>query len=379
MLIPFKNTSKLFITLFVLFIVATIGCETQKNPQGQLDYSTIPLIELQKKFTIIETENFIPAQVTKLMVSDDGYILVSQRADKGIHQFDSLGNYLIRVAGPGRGPGELSQYANAHFNGKVLVMSNNNGFLTEYRQNDEGIFEYRTDHKVRLPGVLRAIRSLDDFSEFYVTVDSVRTPFGTVPPKFTKDFVHLVRLSEDSLNVEEKVFSLLKHSSYVKITDGGNSMSYSYLPYRFSDYISSLPDKKLLVTRPNDSAVQIFDGNLNLINELVLNVKDRPVTERDMEFHFPDDTRTERSEKRKLINDTKPPFTKVLLDDQNRFWLYTDETEKGKEFVILSYEGYPLGRVYIPSEMTLFNIKNDKLFLVNNALKTSIEVFTVEI
>lgn len=362
--------------LLVISLISGVSCSPGSDRKYQIDYAKIPPSDIQKEFTITESEDYLPGAISRVMVSDDGYILVSQRREKSIHQFDPLGNYLRRVAGPGRGPGELSQHANAHFNGQILVMSNNHGILTEYRQNENGMFEYKTDHNIQLPGPMRGIRSKNDFRSLYVSVDSARIPFGKIPPEFTTDFVHLVRLTPDSLQVEKNILSLRKHSHYIEITNGGNSMRYSSLPYRYSDHFRPLSDKRILVQRPGKSLIQIYDKNMTLIHELKLNVKDRLVTEQDMEYHFPELSRSERSKRKNLIKDVKPPFIKVRMDSQQRFWLLTDVTEKGKEWVIVNYEGSPLGRLLLPEKSILYAVKGGKLYLVNRDGVPTIEVYS---
>lgn len=377
MFIQNKQRHSLLVIIFS-FVVIT-ACSSEKQQKEVLDYDTIPMIELIKEFSITESEDYIPAWVTRMFLTENGDILVSERMEKSIHQFDSLGNYVAQIAREGRGPGELTQNANAHFNGKLLVMSNNNGMLTEYHPNDEGIYEYYTDHTFRLPGVLRGIHSTDDFSAFYVSVDSVRIPFGTVPPEFTTDFIHLVRVEGDSLRVEEKVLSIETHSSYVQISDDGNTMNYSSLPYRYSEYMIPLPGKRFMVQRPSSSSIEIYDENFDLEHQLNLNVKDRLVTDADMEYYFPEISSTERRDRRELIRDVKPPFTRVLLDDNNRFWLQIDETEDGIEYVVLNFKGDPLGRVMLPSESQLHAVRNNKLYLVDRDPETRIDVYSVEL
>lgn len=367
---------KLKTLLFLILVSFFYNCSSNNTNQDVLDYSSIPVSELELEFSISETENYLPAQLSRVMVDKDGYIHVTQRAPKSIHQFDSLGNYMTQVVGPGRGPGELSQYANPHLNGNILYMSNNHGMVTEYRRNDQDIYEYKTDHTYRLPGPLRGVRSPNGFHEFYVSEDSVDYPFRVIPPEFTTDLIHFVKIEADSLQIHKKVFSLQKHSAYMELTDGGNSMSYYFLPYRYSDYLSVLPGEKTLIQRPSESAIEIYDKNFDLEHKLVLNIKNRLITENDMEFHFPDNSSSERRDRRALINDIKPPFTRVILDDQNRFWLLTDDTEAGTEFVIIDYDGQAIGRIMIPTHLSLNTIKGDKLYFINRN-KPSIDVYSV--
>ncbi|WP_020402918.1 hypothetical protein [Gracilimonas tropica] len=361
----------------IIYLFFMSGCSSEATKDPAIDYSELPLINTEKEFSISASDDFIPALITRIMVAENGDILVSQRSDRTITQFDSLGNYIARVAGPGRGPGELSEYPNPHFNGQILVMSNNHGMLTEYQPNKEGIFEYTTDYTFRLPGPMRGIRSEKDFSSFYVQVDSARTPFGTIPPEFTTDLVHLVKVVADTLQVKESILSLRKHSAFIEISDNGNRMSYEYLPYRYNDYFTPLENQKILVARTGESLIQIYDKNLQVEHEVKLDVKDRFITEADMEYHFPELSRTERRDRRKLIKDIKPPFTGVILDDQDRFWIWTDETQEGKEMVILNYEGTPLGRMLLPSESSLQAISNGKLYTVNRESETTIEAYSV--
>lgn len=375
-----KTIRSFTLTAFCFMLFTLNGCSSQnENDDGtQIDYSDIPVLTLEKEFSIASTEDYIPARIRDILVSDDGTILVSEQSEKAIHQFDSSGNYLARVARSGRGPGELTQYANAHFNGNILVMSNNDGKLTEYRPNNEGMYRFVKDHAVRLPGPVRGIRSENELSSVYVTVDSVRTPFGVVPPEFTTDFVHIVNFTDDSLQVEENVLSLKKHSSYIRVIDDGNRMVHSSLPYRYSDDFRSLPNKKILVQRPGESVIQIFDKNVDLEHEVEVNIKGRPFTEEDMVYHFPELNSSERAERRELILDLKPPFMWVTLDDEQRFWLFTDLTTNGTEYVILSYDGDPLGRVFLPDNNILHTVMNDRLYVFNR-MEATIDVYSVDL
>ena len=370
------NHKAIFPLLFILCFFN--NCTSDKADNDILDYSTISLSSMEMEFSITESESYLPAQLTRVMVNEEGYILVTQRAPKSIHQFDSLGNYMAQIARPGRGPGELSQYANPHFRGNILFMSNNNGMITEYRQNDLNLFEHHTDHNYRLPGPLSGVRSPNGFQEFYVSEDSVDYPFTVIPPEFTTDLIHLVKVTDDSLQIQEQVLSIQKHSYYLELTNNGNTMSHYFLPYRYSDYLNVLPGEKTLVLRPSSSAIEIYDKEFNLEHKVVLNIKERKVTEKDMEYHFPENTSSEKRDRRSLIKDVKPPFTRVLMDNKDRFWLFTDETEAGKEYVILNYSGQAIGRILFPSHLLLNTIRDDRIYLINRE-NPSVDVYSIKV
>ena len=367
-----------FSTIMLVFLLISCGSENEQQPE--IDYSTVPLIELTKEFSITESEDYLPNQLQTVMVAEDGSILISQRNEKSIHQFDRMGNHVAKVAGPGRGPGELSRNARSEFRGEILYMINNHGLTSEYRRNDNGIYEHFTDHNFRFPGNLQDIQSEDGFNEFYIRKDSVDYPFLEIPPEFTTDLILPVKVEGNTLNVGDKVFSLRKHSSYIEITNDGNSMTYSSLPYRYSDYMEVLPSGKIMIQRPWQSKLQVYDSNYNLEHEVVLNVKERVVTQADLDYHFPEESRSEIRDRSVLIQDIKPPFASVRMDDKDRFWMMTDETEKGKEMVVLDYEGNPLGRFYIESNEAIHEVKDDKIYVVKDPWGfASVEVYSVNL
>ena len=183
----------LFTSPILLIVLFMISCGSENQQQAELDYSAIPIVELTKEFSITASAEYIPVRITRIIVTRNGSFLIAQDLEKSIHQFDSLGNYVAKIAGPGRGPGELSRNANPHFQGNILYMSNNHGLTSEYRKNDAGIYEHIADHGFRLPGRLRGIRSVDGFNEFYVSEDSVNYRFNEVPPQYTTDLIHLVK------------------------------------------------------------------------------------------------------------------------------------------------------------------------------------------
>lgn len=347
--------------------------------QKKLIYSEIPLLTVQKEFSIGESEEYLPTNITQVLVGNTNQILVLQSPDKSIHQFDSNGNYLSQIARQGKGPGELSQYAYGYYDGEILLMSNNNSLITEFSPNEDGIYEYSKDYSQRMNGMVRGFRTEGESRAIFVSVDSSRAPFGTVPPEFTTEFIHIMNITEDSVEREEKVLTLKTHSSYVEIQDGGNSMSYSGLPYRYSDGFSLLSENKVMVQRPLQSSIEVYDEKFDQIYHLQLNVEERAFTEEDLEYHFPNLNSDERRKRRSFIMDIKPPFLSVRFDNQNRFWLQTHETTAGREYIILSYDGEPLGRFYIPKESSVYNIKNGKIYTVNSVSEPKIEVYSVNL
>ena len=371
---------KSLIILNVLLVaLLLVSCSKNDNSKAELDYASIPVLEVNKELIISESEDFFITHLTGLLVTEDNDILVTQYNVNSIYQFDESGKYVAQIAGEGKGPGELSKYANPNFNGKILLMSNNHGMFTEFQKNEEGIFEYTTDYLFRLPGRIRGIGNDDELSKIYVSVDSVDYPFREIPPEYTTEFYKQIYISNDSMEVSESKVSLQSHSPYIEVTDGGNSMTYESLPYRYNDYIKPIEGNRFLVSRPSSSLIQILDENFDQEYQLELKVKDRFVTDEDVKFHFPDKKPTQINKYLKLVKDVKPPFMDVFLDEKNRFWLNTDQTSNGVEFVVLDYNGDPLGRVLLPTSSEVHEIKNGRIYALQTSPTSEIHVWSVKL
>ncbi|NGP90232.1 hypothetical protein [Fodinibius halophilus] len=351
------------ISLFILSSAILYSCTADSPEQERLDYSSVPIIDITKKLEISESENLILSNPVRFYATENNHLLIAERSSPGIHQFNEKGEYIEQIARSGRGPGELSGWYYPHFNGSILAASNNPGYIISvYQQESDGIYHHTKNLNVEYPGEFKDIKGLDPVS-FYL-LENKSTQQLQAPDEFTEGYIHLVEALDDSLVVTDSIISLQHHSDYIYEFPSGGIREYD-LPYRFSDVFKSIPNGKTLIARPDNQVIRIRNSDFKVEHELHLNISEKPVSENSLEFHLAGYDSETRKNMEELIRENKPAFMDVFLDDQNRFWLWTDETEAGNEYIILSYDGEPLGKLVLPNAQKITMVQKDQFYVLN--------------
>lgn len=360
----FHKQAWLCVTCLFLSFTLT-ACTGETSESEKLDYSAIPLLGLTIQAEISESENFIPANLNGFFIADNGDLLITQRSSPSIHQFSQDGDYIKQVARDGSGPGELSNWFNPRFDGHTLTASNNPGQnFTLFEPGADGIYEYSTSINVRYPGSFAGIRGQNENISFYTNENKELQRLG-VPDEFTTSYIHIFTVSNrEEISARDSVLALQNHSHYIESFDGGG-IRIQYLPYRYTDTFQPLPEQRLLVARPDSQLIRILNADFETEHQLQLNVQNREITATDLDYHIGDHSTSAQREMRELIKDIKPPFMDVYMDDSKRFWLQVDEAEYGTEYVILEYNGAPLGRLKLPQHQSLEMVRGNQLYVLN--------------
>lgn len=354
------------LSVFLFIIITTIlySCTESSSAEEQLEYNSVPNIEVIKKLEINESDDYILSNPVGFYATEDNQLLIAERSSPGIHQFNEKGDYIEQIARSGRGPGELSGWYYPHFNGTILAASNNPGHIISlYQPESDGIYRHTKNLNVEYPGTFKGIKEIDPVS-FYV-LENKSTQQLKAPDEFTEGYIHFVEVLDDSIAVADSVISLQHHSDYIYEFPGGGIREYD-LPYRFSDVFKSIPNGKTLIARPDSQVIRIRNSDFKVEHELNLNISERPVTENNLEFHLSDYDSETRQKMEELIREYKPAFMDVFLDNQNRFWLWPDDSEAGNEYIILSHDGEPLGKLELPNAQKITMVKEDQFYVLND-------------
>ncbi|MEX0597107.1 MAG: hypothetical protein WD512_11460 [Candidatus Paceibacterota bacterium] len=347
----------------LLLVITLVSCSPKDEEKSNIDYASIDEIDLEVELRITESENFIASNLNGFYAAKDGDLLITERSGTGIHQFNSHGEYVKRIARDGRGSGELSPWFHSHFNGNTLIATNNPGYIsTIFQPDEEGIFQYKRTINQRYPGSFKGFRTEENLISFYTSENKAMQSLQ-VPAEFTSSNIHIIDLKNDTIAVTDSINSLQVHSDLIEEFNGGG-IRITTLPYRYSDTFQPLPTRRFLIARPDKQTITIYNSELNIEHELKLSVSERLVSSEDLEYHLSDHDASAQQKMRELIRDVKPAFMDVKMDDSNRFWLWTDETEKGLEYVILSYEGQPIGKVYLSTGEKIEMISENRLYVI---------------
>lgn len=356
--------SFLYIFLFILIPLFFYSCTSDETDLSALDYASLESLELTKQLEISGSERYLPARMNGFFMTDEGHYLVADRQSPAIHQFDSNGNHLKQVARDGRGPGELSDWFQTSFDGTVLTASNNPGYtMTMFSPGTDGLYEHSKTLSHQYRGSFRGFRNRGDMNSFYVSENRSMQQLG-VPDEFTSGFIHVVDVDQNSITVSDSLYSLQIHSPYIQMPDGGG-ISISYLPFRYTDSFVPLPEGRVLVGSPSDQSISILNSEFEVEHVLELRVVPREIADEEIEYHIGEHDRSTQQEMRELIKLHKPDFMDVKKDDADRFWLWTDDTSFGREYVVLSYEGDPLGRIQLPPHQELQMVKDNRMLVIS--------------
>lgn len=361
-----SNIPSIFLHCLLPILMAgtLIGCNPDDDEKRQIDYASLDEIELQLQLSIADSDDFIASNLNGFYATKDGSLLITERSGPGIHQFNSDGDYIKRVARDGRGPGELSPWFHSHFNGVTLIATNNPGYNSAiFQQDEEGIFQYVRTRSQRYPGSFEGFRDNEVLNSFYTSENKAMQSLQ-VPSEFTNANIHIIDLKDDTVAVEDSISSLRIHSDFIEALDG-RGIRITTLPYRYSDTFQPLPKGQFLIARPEEKTINIYNRELNIDHSVKVDVLDRPIDSEDLEFHIGDHDAATQQKMRELIRDVKPTFMEVFMDDSNRFWLWTDENERGREYVILDYEGQPIGKVYLSSGEKIEMISENQLYVIS--------------
>jgi len=329
----------------------------------EIDYSTLKLLNYTTELEIGESEDFLPGGFTSIVVSSSGNIIVSDRGNISIEQFDSKGNYLGRVASEGQGPGEVSGFFNLKSLGNdTLLVNSTNGLIMKFGASPDGMFEFVSDEKLDQNGnsfnIVSELRPGQYLASKRLVIRDITRYLQNIDDYSTEDYGVV---NADGSVAIDSLFSL--KSSLPHIVQSGGGISVNSVPYRFTDEISVLDNGDYLIARIDSSFAKVYDNEHSIQKTIPLNIKEREITDKELEFTFKDVDEKVKSDIAQRVKSFKPPFQKIWTSP-GKIWLLTDINESGKEIVILDFDGNALGKFILSSEDNIQHIEGDYIYSI---------------
>lgn len=361
--------------IFLLLMTATVlqACGSgSSDTNNQIDYATLDSLQTEVVLEIGETKDYLPGQLTNLAVAPNGDILVADWASKTIEQFDENGNHRGTIAKGGGGPGEMSDYFmfNKMGNDTLLVTQLITSQKDYFVPDSDGMYRFlRSDKPAERPDRSFTIIGAQSETSYYATVGGTFSfNLGNEADYSSKA---LVVVNSSGEVVQDSVQMYKTANPYVRRggTDTNISIRTWQIPYRFDDDLSILPDGSYLVARADSNAIFKYSAGHELQERIPLNVKPRPVTAADIDEKLGDDEdmgSKSRNEMESKITDQKPPFLNVFATQEHIF-LHTESNENGKEFVVLDYDGNPLGKFTLPEVDSIQHIKENAIYTIHRS------------
>lgn len=352
-----------FLLTFASLVLLNCSEGNQAKTTQEIDYASLKTLNFTTELEIGESADFLPGTLTSLVVTSSGDIVVADRGNVSVEQFDAQGNYRGRVASEGKGPGEVSGFFDLKDLGNDTVLVNfTTGGISKFGADSEGLFKFVSDEKLEKdassfsivselkPGKYLASKRLviRDITRYLQNMDDYRTnTFGIINANGT--------IANDSL------FNLKKSSPH--ITQAGGGFSINSVPYRFTDAISFFDNGTYLIARVDSGFAKIYDHNYTVQKTIQLNIKEREITDTDLEYALRDVDGKTKSDIAQRVGDTKPPYT-TIWTSTSKIWLLTDLNENGREIVVLDLDGNPLGKFMLSIEDNIQHIEGNYIYSI---------------
>jgi hypothetical protein len=357
-------------TLAFCFLWFVTGCSEvseDNDHTGFIDYAELNLIEVELDLEIGESEQFIPGELSDLVVFQDGIMLVSDQSRVTIEQFNAEGEYIGNVAGVGRGPGELpSNFYLMGYGPDMLLAIHQRGRKDYFVRGTDGTFTH-TRGVLTDPGQnrLTSVVGIKNEAEFFVMITepafSVNLSADYTYTEYHNEFLGITNAENHIL--QDSLHILKTPSPYLHIRRNADLTMRSLdvfehppFPYRSQDRFLVMEDGRYMIARVDSSAFFIYNSDDELEHRIDLKIIPRPVEGSDLE-RFDQNFR-------RFVPDVKPPFLDVWLSKE-KILLHTDSDEDNREFVLLNFEGELLGKFQLPEMDEIRHISNDRIYTIH--------------
>lgn len=388
---------KSFPVLVGLFLVTFLGAacapEVPPPPATTRDSAGISIVEhragvelpawilSEQPEAVIGQEARGPAhqltQVVGALRFSDGRIVVGDRQTREARYFDSQGNHLLTVGGPGEGPGELRNlYAVDAIVGDTLVLG---GWPigSRYWFDPQGEFIKGEVLGPWFPGLLG--RTLPNGTLLLDTYPqgSHGNTIETWAVQGTEEFFRPVgvmeRVSRDGSQID--TLGLMYGEEWLKIGQLRQNFAMNALPFNWRTRVTWSRDE-LFIGEMNRPEVRAYGPSGEL--RRIIRWEPRPVQVTGEDRSGFGESLIERLRRPEQVPDyrrwlsqvpfpeTKPAFEEILADDEGRVWV-KEPAVAGAEtsrWSVYGSDGVAVGSVEIPGGFRVVHVSRDQLLAV---------------
>lgn len=371
-------------TFFILITFFQVGCYGDSQNGDVIEYNKLSELDIHISIEIKESENFLPARLRDLIIAEDGSLIVSDWGNMSIVHFNSDGSFKRELAEKGQGPGELKTFFSLIDSKrdtllvKFFGMSGQTDVYIRDELENSYLYDYSLITELENNRLITIIKSAPVAGYFAIIEDLNQNQrnelFNTLPYKF--ETLGIVNTSAEILI--DSVHVLQTPNTVFIEAENGAVTPLGAPPFLNRDRIKSLDKNKYFIAKPGDNTIQIFDQNHQIHNEFVLDVRERTVTESDLDYQLRNIPEQFQRELRERASAIKPDFIDIWASNEY-FLLQTDENDKGKEMVLLTNEGKAIGKFSLSHFDEIHDFKNQRIYTLHKDQESghSIRVYEV--
>ncbi|MDZ7772039.1 MAG: hypothetical protein U5K31_04765 [Balneolaceae bacterium] len=347
-------------------VLLLAGCAGSGEEGGKLDYAALDELEYSLVTEIGESEDYLPGQISALAIDSRGHILAWDRPKVTIEQFDHEGNHLATVATEGNGPGEVVQNTRlVGVPGDTLVLNfvQANQYSL-FAPGDDGVYAFleATNHENPHSGSMNVQGSQSTDRHFLTTTSLDITRLGPEGPAYSRQHVDLV--DRTHAIIRDSLHEMILPNPIIEMAGGGFTV-YAGVPYDYQDVLQVFDDSSYLIARADSATLEYYSPDHEMQQMVELNLVERPLTEADRAYAFRNMDREVQEKMLPRLAETKPAFLGLWASEEY-IWMHTDNSGEGREMVVLTHQGEPLGRFILAESERVHAVVGNRLYVVDN-------------
>lgn len=370
---------KLFLFITVMAILSS--CGSAGDSDEPISYDELPEIDVTLITDAGEGGGYFPGRISGLFISSRGDLLVSDMGSNTVEQFSPDGDYLGTVAERGSGPGEVSGFFQIYDAGSdTLMIESQGGRRDLFYPDNDGTYRY-TRNLAGESGTMEGfiLSSVRSDTEFYATRRRViRNPDQMMnnPNDYHNTYMHVV--DRNNRAVADSIQRLQTPEWHMHSVGGGFTMH--EVPFRNHDRFVQVPSGGYMIARPADSQLLFFDDQHEHQSTLTLNIAERSISRADLDHTLTNASSEMRRAIEPRVYDTKPPFLNIWASEE-LIWLQTDNSEAGKQMVLMDYDGNFHSRFLISEFDEVQRIRGNRIYTIhrNPDLGDSVRIYEADV
>lgn len=340
-------------TLIVVTLVG-IGCgPSEAESDATADRWTVERgdIQLEEEFSVMEAEDFFFGSIADVAVDSEGRIYVADAGEQHVKVLSPEGELLETIGQEGEGPGEFQRPHDIYVGrGDSVYVMDAQQRITVFSPESYEVAYLVTLGAIesRFPTSLFAGAQEEGFFVEYRA--SVRDPD-------TRSAVH--RVGYDGEPDESAVFTL--QDGELLFDDSGDIPRAMPKPFSRGSRVAVGPEGRIYHGTTGTLAVDIYARDGLRVDTVAIPYTPVPVTGRDVAYEKEryDNEWASRMIDNADLDDTKPVFSTLLVDDRGQLWFKraTDDPEQA-DWWIADPTAEQVAVVSLPSEIDLMAVRD---------------------
>ncbi len=367
-----KTQSSILLFSAILICFTAIQCTPQNDRTGN------PLIHLQEwtvdhHLTIQEPNDVLIGRIFHIDITSEGHIITGDISENHFLEFNSQGDFLGTISQRGSGPGENEQISSFFINNNdELVLHDGRTMRITLFKNEQDSWRHHQMHALDNSETSIGTIYPGPDSESLFAANSISINYNNVHQDAIYRVVNQVDLTghtiSDSLaRGQFDNFLINMSSDFFTIRGFPGSMG-------INSYFTVIDQRYIISATNNEFRITIYDHQTGEQSQIHYDIPKNELTQREQQDLLDQAGQNFRSSMREKMPQHHPVIHQLLSDDNQQIWVQitpvdNDQNEDLNEsipnWLILNLDGDLLGKLYLPTDLNVRQIRNHQIYAVN--------------